>query len=159
MHPQWLRQLDRTPMQPSVHKDGYSPRWFGSLWRLLVCPNSPLPQQPAVPFQPRFLLQELIRTHSPFCLDGPPMEVTSPSATGSLSRGAARTESAIFVHVVTTDSGATANRSCQHRTKLPEVCPLWHSFRFIQCGSFAHLQRFGSGTSSSSPPTSASAKP
>ena len=36
--------------------------------------------------------------------------------------------------------------------KTSEVCPFWHSFRFTQCGSFARPQRFGSETSSSSPP-------
>ena len=48
-------------------------------------PQPPHPLQPSVPFQPRLLLQELIRAHCPFQPRWSPTEATVPSATGSLS--------------------------------------------------------------------------
>ena len=70
-----------------------------STWLEAIAQCVPAPLQPPVPFLPRFFLQEVNRTHSPF---QPrwllPAEVTSPSATGSL-RSAARTGSVIVFHV------------------------------------------------------------
>ena len=68
-------------------------------------PEPPLPLQPTVPFQPQFLLQELIRAHCPFQPRWS-TEVTSPSPTGSS-----------FTSLPTADSGAPGNESSQRRAK------------------------------------------
>ena len=71
-----------------------------------------------------------------FSIAGASMEVTSPSATGSLSGESREPRAATpFTSLPTTDSGAPSNESSQRRAKH-------------QCGSFVRPQRFGTGTGS-----------
>ena len=104
-------------------------RMYNETWTWLetngrVSPNTPLPLQTTVPFQPRFFLQELVRAHCPF---QPPTEVTSLSSTRSLS-GVLREPkvSSSSTSLPTADCGTTGSgssqRLAQHQMSVHHSC-------------------------------------
>ena len=112
------------------------------------------------PFQPRFLLQELIRAHFPFQRRGSSHGGHLPEVDW-LSREC-RENRKRHLHPCRYQL-LTAER---HATNLSIVaqntdcrCPLGQSCCFMQYGSLARPQRFGSEINNSKPPTLALARP